>query len=306
MSTLDHNNLKNYCTVSNLSFLSRVIEKIIMWQLFAYLSSHDLLCPSQSAYRPCCSTDMTLPKRTREILLALDGGDVFWSVLCFTTISEPVPPYSPPLTSIYGISGTILSWFESYLTSRTQTVTVNGQSSRPGDVFFGVTLGTVLGPILFILYSAPLCSLTEIHSVSKQSFPDDTQLLQSCPADQVHTTVLIMQTCISEVKTWITKQAETEWWQEGLSSWSQIEPFFLMLSPLLFMLAMLAFHSQPACILGFMISDNVTLDKQISTVWRSAYVEIGCITSIHQCLTVEATQTLICAFVFSIIQVRLL
>ena len=109
------------------------------------------------------------------------------------------------LQSVCSISGTVLSWFESYPTGRTQTVTVNDQSSRPADVFFGVPQGSLLGPILFILYSALLSSLFETHSVSNQSSADDTQLLHSCPPDQVHATVLTMQTCISDVKTWMTQ-----------------------------------------------------------------------------------------------------
>ena len=84
-------------------------------------------------------------------------------------------------------------------------MTVNGQSSRPAGIFFGVPQGSVLGHILFILYSAPLCLLTEIHSVSNQSFADDTQLRQSCPPDQRHATALTMQACISDVTTWVTQ-----------------------------------------------------------------------------------------------------
>ena len=109
------------------------------------------------------------------------------------------------LQSLYGISGTVLSWLEPYLTGRTQTVTVNDRSSRPAGVSFGVPQGTVVGPILFILYSAPLSSLTETHSVSNQSLADDTQLLHSCPPNQIHATVLAMRTCISDVKTLMTQ-----------------------------------------------------------------------------------------------------
>ena len=65
------------------------------------------------------------------------------------------------------------------LVGRTQTVTVNDQSSRPAGVSFGVPQGSVLGPILFILCSAPLSSLHEAHSVSNQSFADDTDTTTS-------------------------------------------------------------------------------------------------------------------------------
>ena len=105
------------------------------------------------------------------------------------------------LQFLCGISGTVLSWLESYLTGRTRTVTMNDRSSRPADVSFGVPWGSVLGPILFFLYSVPLYYLIQMHSVSNQSFADDTQLLHSCPHGQIHATVLTMQTYISDVKT---------------------------------------------------------------------------------------------------------
>ena len=84
-------------------------------------------------------------------------------------------------------------------------MTVNDRSSRPADVSFGVPQGSVLSPIIFTLYCAPLSSLIETHSVSDQSFADDTQLLHSFPTDQIHATVLTMHTCISDVKTWMTQ-----------------------------------------------------------------------------------------------------
>ena len=118
--------------------------------------------------------------KMNNILLALNSGDV--SVLTFLDLSSVFHTIDHHLLfhrlqSLSGISGIVLLWLESYLTGRTQTVTVNGQNSRPAGVFFGVLQGSVLGHILFILYSAPLCFLTEIHLVSNQSFADDTQLL---------------------------------------------------------------------------------------------------------------------------------
>ena len=73
---------------------------------------------------------------------------------------------------IYGISGSVLSWFGSYLSGRTQTVVINKVNSKPASVRFGVPQGFVLGPILFILYMKPLSSLIHCHSISNQSFAD--------------------------------------------------------------------------------------------------------------------------------------
>ena len=89
----------------------------------------------------------------------------------------------------------------SYLSNRTQTVTINNKLSQPTLLKFGVPQGSVLGPILFILYTKPLTTLIRRHSISNQSFADDTQLHDSCRPDQIDTSVQGMQDCISDVKT---------------------------------------------------------------------------------------------------------
>ena len=85
------------------------------------------------------------------------------------------------LEHLYGISGTPLSWFRSYLSNRTQTVTINNKLSQPTLLNFGVSQGSVLGPILFTSYTKPLTTLIRRHSISNQSFADDTQI----PAVQI-------------------------------------------------------------------------------------------------------------------------
>ena len=82
---------------------------------------------------------------------------------------------------MYGISGTALSWFSSYLTHRTQSVIVNDHILQVSSLSYGVSQGSVLGPILFILYTKPLSDLIQCHSIESQSFADDTQLQVSVP-----------------------------------------------------------------------------------------------------------------------------
>ena len=71
-ASLDPNNLKNFRPVSNLSFVSKIIEKVVLQQLLAYLTEHNLTCLSQSAYRPPHSTETALLKVTNDIFLELD------------------------------------------------------------------------------------------------------------------------------------------------------------------------------------------------------------------------------------------
>ena len=75
--SLDQNNLKSYCPVSNLSFISTIIEKIVLSQISKYLNKNDLFSHTHSTYRPKHSTETVLPKIMNDVLLALDRGDVY-------------------------------------------------------------------------------------------------------------------------------------------------------------------------------------------------------------------------------------
>ena len=79
----------------------------------------------------------------------------------------------------FGISGTALSWFQTYLSDRTQVISVNGASSAPMALNFGVQQGSVLGPVLFVLYTHPTSEIVSYHSLSHHSFSDDNQLYKS-------------------------------------------------------------------------------------------------------------------------------
>ena len=92
----------------------------------------------------------------------------------FDTVDHTILLHS--LQHHYGISGTALSWFASYLQGRTQSVLVNNTFSDPANLSFGVPQGSVLGPILFIMYTKHLSSVIDSHSLCNQSFADDTAL----------------------------------------------------------------------------------------------------------------------------------
>ena len=302
--SLDPNSLKNYRPISNLSFLSKVTEKIVLSQLLAYLNANSLFPTSQSGYRPGHSTETALLNMFSDILHALDNGDVTVVTLldlsaALYTIDHNV--LCQRLEHLYGISCTSLNWFSSYLSNRTQTVTINNKLSQPTLLNFGVPQGSVLGPILFILYTKTLTTLIRRHSISNQSFADDIQLHDSCRPDQIDTSVQGMQDCISDVKTWMTSnklrlnddKTECLLIVSNRTSLPNPHPTSIHIGDTDILFSLQAKN------LGVTLTNNLSMEKHVINIYRSAYTEIRRISNIRHYLTIDATKTLLCAFVLS-------
>ena len=162
--SLDPSSISNYLPISNLSFLSKILEKAIYLQISNFLLSNNLLPPTQSVFRPFHSTETCLLKISNDTLLAFDSGKLsFLLSLNFSSAFDTVDHslLLQHLNSSFGISGFSLSWLTSPLFNRSSTVSINNSSSLL-SVSFGVLQGSVLGPLLFILYTSHLPSLIEV------------------------------------------------------------------------------------------------------------------------------------------------
>ena len=103
----------------------------------------------------------------------------------------------------FGISDTVLAWFTSYLTDHTQTISVNGSQSLLAPLHYGVPKGSLLGPILFVLYTQPLSKIIQHHSLYQHSFSEDNQLYISANLSQLQEIIRASKSCISDVKAWM-------------------------------------------------------------------------------------------------------
>ena len=188
-------------------FLSKITEKIVLLQLSQHFKSNNLLYPLQSAYRLGHSTETALLKIVNDLLAALDVSHISLLSLLDLSTAFDIIDHSILLSRLhhtFGISGTALSWFQTYLSDRTQVVSVNGASSTPAALNFGVPQGSVLGPILFVLYTHPISEIVSYHSLSHHNFSDDNQLYKSGNITQLPEIIYSTQSCISDVKAWMT------------------------------------------------------------------------------------------------------
>ena len=127
-----------------------------------------------------------------DLLTVSDDGQVSLHTLldlsaAFDTIDHSILLHR--LEHAYGIQKSPLSFFPSYLTEREQTVSISGYSLNPSTPRYGVPQGSVLGPILFLLYTPPVLQITDRHSVSHSEFADDSQLYNSGPREHLRSLI---------------------------------------------------------------------------------------------------------------------
>ena len=153
-STLNPEIFKNYRPVSNLSYVSKVIEKVIAARLLSHMQDQNLLDPFQSAYRSGHSTETALLRVHNDILRIIDNGSGVFLVLldlsaAFDTVDHTI--LLSFLENHIGLKGTVLQMFHSYLSDRSQRISVNNALSDMAGLSYGVPQGSVLGPIEFCI-----------------------------------------------------------------------------------------------------------------------------------------------------------
>ena len=173
----------------------------------AYLEEHDLFPHLQSEYRRFHSTETSILKLACDVLLAADLENVTLLGLLdlsagFDTVDHDI--LISRIQSAFDVHGTVLSWITSFITNRTQTVNFTGQQSTLATVLCRVPQGSVLGPVLFLLYTVDVPVIAQQRGFLAHSYADDTHLYFYDKVSLSDITLLRLKECISELERWMS------------------------------------------------------------------------------------------------------
>ncbi len=297
---------KNFRPVSNLEFISKLVERAAVVQVNDYTGSNGLLPDVASSYRKGHSTETALIKVQSDMFDSMDKQNVTLLVMldlsaAFDTVSHSV--LFDTLESQFGVSGTVLGWFKSYLNNRKQRILIgNDILSNDFNLDCGVPQGSCLGPILFVLYISSLYDVISRHLPDVHGYADDHQLYISFKPglDTQYISISAMEACITDVRSWMLinrlmiNDSKTEVMLIGTRQ--QLEKVTVegvkvgnvTITPV-------------SCVknLGVHQDQNLKMDKHVAVICSKSFYQLYKLRKIRRFLTPDATQTLVHAFITS-------
>ncbi|KAK2899308.1 hypothetical protein Q8A73_012437 [Channa argus] len=205
--SLDPSVVENYRLVSLLPFLAKTMERAVFNQLSDFISKNNLLDVNQSGFKRGHSTETTLLTVVEYLRAAKATGQS--SVLILLDLSSAFDTMNHQILlstlSDLGISGSGLDWLRSYLLGRSFKVSWRGHLSHSHSLSTGVPQGSVLGPLLFSIYTSSLGAIIHSHGLSYHCYADDTQLFLSFPPDD-STVSSRISACLSDISAWMSER----------------------------------------------------------------------------------------------------
>ena len=306
-ANLDCNIMKNYRPVSNLPYISKILERVVAKQLTDHMLKYELHEPFQSAFKQYHSTETALTRVHNDILWAMEKQGVTILVLldlssAFDTIDHRA--LLTRLNDLIGVSGIPLKWFESYLTNRYQRVCINGNFSNVQSLRYGVPQGSVLGPLLFSIYTLPLGNIIRKYGLELHIYADDTQLYASvCPtsSDGVHLAVSMIEKCVHDIQSWMSQNflklnaEKTEVIVCGFRA--QLNKFHLV--SLNIAGASVPVQVKAVRNLGVMFDCDMSMSAQVTKIVKAANYHLINIGRARKMLTTDSTKTAVHSLVTS-------
>lgn len=200
-----------------------------------------------------------------------------------------------------GVGGKVARWMQSYLNNRSQKVVIGDVSSEPESLDCGVPQGSVLGPILFTIYTSSLGRLLRRHGVNYHFYADDTQLWLTFDPKDIKNAFSKMEECIKDVEKWMSfhhLKMNCDKTEYLLISSKQLARSEVLRSPPSIN-GQAMNTSQAIRNLGVMIDSNATMSAQVDAVCKACYMQLHNINRIKKHLDYQTIEKLIHCFISS-------
>ena len=277
----------NYRPISVLSVISKIFEKVVCCRLNNYITENAILHENQYGFRPKLSTTLALLHLVDGLSQSIDDGKITAGVFIDLAKAFDTVDHAILLSKLefYGIRGVTLRWFESYLLGRKQFVAINKTHSDLANIRCGVPQGSILGPILFILYINDFNYLSNVLQIIM--FADDTNLF-------------LTGSDLLEIELVFNRELKiiAEWFQSIRLSLNVTKTSYLIFSnkrdiQLNLMISnSLLTKQHDTKFLGVYISSNLSWNKHIDLVVNKISKNVGIIAKVRHILPVSNTRTL--------------
>jgi uncharacterized protein YlbG (UPF0298 family) len=197
----DHMSISNYRPVSILPLFSKILERLMYSRIISFMNRNSILYKYQFGFREGHSTNMALLVLAEQILSAIDNGEFVVGVFldfkkAFDTVNHNIV-----LNKLYkyGIRGIAHSWIKDYLLNRQQYVSFNYVESSKQNIVCGVPQGSILGPLLFLLYVNDIANISD--DIIPIIFADDTNIFMR--GRSIENTIQCLNDELSKIVVWL-------------------------------------------------------------------------------------------------------
>jgi len=292
---------QNYRPISNLPYISKIIEKSAVNQLNNYMTENNLYEPCQSAYRKQHSTETALIKIMNDLLLALDENKSVLLVMldlsaAFDTVNHEI--LIRRMQNHFGITQQSKLWLTSYFTNRSQFVKINQDTSSVKPLNSGLPQGSLLGPFQFPPYTAPLFQIARRHNITMHMYADDTQLYIPFNSSEYASAIHTMQACIEDIRSWMNvnhlklNETKTEFLVIGKNNLDNNNHVIKIGDDMVN-------ATEKAKNIGAILDSNLDLTTHVNSICHSSYYHLYSIGKIRKYLSTKSTEALIHALITS-------